>query len=196
MQNPSDDEASDFTLAAIATAIIPSIGAMSGTTLHSILGRDGYPMGIFIGYIISFFILLGAIKTDPWRQKHNGKLGAKIHDTISVVAPILTMILCAALIPWTEFHSLPQGKAHFTTGITLIILFGTFIGFLRLTDTEKINYRRIAIDLAITALILSGGIATGMGYQPGIILTITGLAILLIRFLIRQYRRGTQRDEG
>ncbi len=185
---------SDLTLALITTAVVGSIGAMGGASLHTILGRDGYPMGIFVGYVVVFFISLALMRTGDWREKHDGKRAADIFDLVSVFGPIIVMVLCSTFIPWIGFHCLPRGKAPLATGIALALLAVVTIALSRfIASREKASRNNVVSDSGMPVLVLvfvavmivGGGVLSAAGYGWGLIFTVAGLAVLLVRGAIR-----------
>ena len=163
---------------------------MGGASLHTILGRDGYPMGIFVGYVVVFFISLALMRTGDWREKHDGTREAELVDLISVVLPIIVMVLCSALIPWTGFHGLPRGKAPLATGVALAILTVVTIAISRFIASRRETSQHDAVSdsgmsvlvlMLATVMIVGGGIMSAAGYGWGLIFTIAGLTVIVVR---------------
>lgn len=117
------------------------------------------------------------------------------------------MILCAAFIPWSAFHSLPAGGgASFVTAVGMWVLYEVVTGVVPVVadriegipreEREEREERaarppRPMIGLLIGALLLGGWYLSATGRQWGLALIAAGL-VIAVAWQVRRQRTADQ----
>ncbi|MDN8579003.1 hypothetical protein [Corynebacterium bovis] len=189
--------------AVVPAGLFGTFGALPGSTLYTILGGKGYPLGVFPGYVVVYIVCLGLFATDNWRKPLGGTWAADILDLAVVVLPMGTMILCTAFIPWSAFHSLPAGGASFVTAVGMWVLYEVVTRVVPVVadriegipreEREEREERppRPMIGLLIGALLLGGWYLSATGQQWGLALIAAGL-VIAVAWQVRRQRTSDQ----
>ncbi|MDK8509928.1 hypothetical protein QP948_00650 [Corynebacterium bovis] len=186
--------------AVLLAGIFGTVGALPGSTLYTILGGKGYPLGVFPGYVVVYVVCLGLGATDNWRKAHDGTRAADVLDLACVVLPMGTMILCTAFIPWSAFHSLPAGGASFVTAVGMWVLYEVVTRVVPVVadriegiprEERAARPPRPMIGLLIGALLLGGWYLSASGQQWGLALIAAGL-VIAVAWQVRRQRTADQ----
>lgn len=183
----TNDDPSNAVLALVLTGIMGSLGALAASTLHSLLGRPGYPVGILIGYIPVYFFILTLLQIEDGAKERFGKTAGTIIDLSSIIGSIAITILSTVFIPWTIFDdALPKGRATLATGIGLVIIVALVITISRaINGMDPVGNLPLSFVLA-TVLTIGGALLTTQNRTFGVPVTIAGLTLIALRYVSRK----------